>query len=169
MRFVMFGHNDWWVWERQGFCTRNAALARELAGREVVSELLVVDTPRYRGRTHRPAESRGDETTVVAPGISAVRYGYPLPLPATWYPGRRLNERLTSAALTRRLGAARAAGEATVLWVADPRLVEADGCARSMPKPSTPSTTGVSTPGPATRPSVGGMSSSLATRTSCSP
>ena len=125
MRFVMFGHNDWWVWERQGFCTRNAALARELAGREVVSELLVVDTPRYRGRTHRPAESRGDETTVVAPGISAVRYGYPLPLPATWYPGRRLNARLTSAALPRRLGAARAAGEATVLWVADPRLVEA--------------------------------------------
>ena len=37
MQFVMFGHNDWWVWARQGFCTRNAALARELAGRETVA------------------------------------------------------------------------------------------------------------------------------------
>jgi glycosyltransferase involved in cell wall biosynthesis len=125
MRFVMFGHNDWWVWERQGFCTRNAALARELAGRESVAELLIVDSPRYRRRTHRPAEARRDETTIVAPGVRAVRYHYPLPLPSTWRSGRRLNERLTAAALMRRLDAAREAGEATVLWVADPRLVEA--------------------------------------------
>jgi glycosyltransferase involved in cell wall biosynthesis len=125
MRLVMFGHNDWWVWARQGFCTRNAALARELSGRETVAELLIVDSPRYRTHTHRPAESRRDELTTVAPGISAVRYGYPLPLPSTWRLGRRLNERLMATALTRRLGAARAAGEATVLWVADPRLVEA--------------------------------------------
>ena len=125
MQFVMFGHNDWWVWARQGFCTRNAALARELAGRETVAELLIVDSPRYRTHTHRPPEARRDELTVVAPGIRAVRYGYPLPLPSTWRAGRRLNERLTAAALTRRLSAARAAGESTVLWVADPRLVEA--------------------------------------------
>jgi glycosyltransferase involved in cell wall biosynthesis len=123
-RIVMFGHNDWWVWEGQGFCTRNAALARELAGREAVSEMLVVDSPRYRTRTHRPAEFRRDDLTVVSPGIRAVRYGYRLPLPSTWRAGRRLNERLGATGLTRRLGA-RAAGEATVLWVADPRLVEA--------------------------------------------
>jgi len=125
MHFVMFGHNDWWVWARQGFCTRNAALARELAGREPVAELLIVDSPRYRTRTHRPAESRRDEMTEVASGIRAVRYTYPLPLPSKWRLGRRLNERLTASALTRRLGVARTAGEATVLWVADPRLVEA--------------------------------------------
>lgn len=124
MRIVMFGHNDWWVWSHQGFCTRNAALARELAGREDVSELLIVDSPRYRGRTHRPVEARRDETTAVAPGVLAVRYGYALPLPATWRPGRRLNERLAAPALERRLSGT-TAGEATVLWVADPRLVEA--------------------------------------------
>ena len=116
MQFVMFGHNDWWVWARQGFCTRNAALARELAGRETVAELLIVDSPRYRTHTHRPPEARRDELTVVAPGIRAVRYGYPLPLPSTWRRGRRLNESLTSGALKRRLGAARAAGAASGGW-----------------------------------------------------
>ncbi len=124
MRIVMFGHNDWWVWSRQGFCTRNAALAREFARREEVSELSIVDSPRYRARTHRPVEARRDETTVVASGIVAVKYEYSLPLPATWRAGRRLNERLAARTLGRRLGTT-ASKDATVLWVADPRIVEA--------------------------------------------
>ncbi len=124
MRIVMFGHNDWWVWTRQGFCTRNAALARELAGREAVSELLVVDSPRWGARTHRPVEARSDEVTTVGPGIVAVRYSYPLPLPSTWPAGRRLNESLSAPRLGKRLAAA-AGGGPVVLWVADPRLVAA--------------------------------------------
>ena len=37
MRIIVFGHNDWWVWQRQGFCTRNAALVRGLAARDEVA------------------------------------------------------------------------------------------------------------------------------------
>jgi glycosyltransferase involved in cell wall biosynthesis len=126
MRIVMFGHNDWWVWSRQGFCTRNAALARELASRDEVGRLLVVDAPRWGARTHRPDEERGEPVSIVAPKVAAVRWNYLLPLPATWRPGRRLNERLGQAALLRRLSQALApAAGPTVLWVADPRLVEA--------------------------------------------
>jgi len=124
MRLVVFGHNDWWVWSRQGFCTRNAALVRELAARDAVDETLVVDSPRFRRRTHRPPERRGEGVSLVAPGVKAIRYDYQVPLPATWRPGRRVNERLAAPGLARRLRAAPSQNSATVLWVADPRLVE---------------------------------------------
>ena len=125
MRIVVFGHNDWWVWQRQGFCTRNAALVRELAARDEVAGLVVVDSPRWGRRTHRPAAARREAVSVVGPKTLAVRYAYALPLPSTWRMGRRVNERLVSPRLVRRLSAASDAGEPTVVWVADPRLVEA--------------------------------------------
>ena len=125
MRVVVFGHNDWWVWQRQGFCTRNAALVRGMAARDEVAGLLVVDSPRWGTRTHRPASARREAVSVVGPKTLAVRYGYPLPLPSTWRTGRRVNERLVSPRLTRRLEAVSRADGPTVLWVADPRLVEA--------------------------------------------
>jgi glycosyltransferase involved in cell wall biosynthesis len=125
MRLVVFGHNDWWIWEDQGFCTRNAALMRAMAVREDVAQLLIVDSPRFGSRTHRPAARRHEDVSPVSERVGAVRYGYPLPFPSTWRPGRRVNEQVARGALLRRLaGAARGSGP-TVLWVADPRLVEA--------------------------------------------
>jgi glycosyltransferase involved in cell wall biosynthesis len=124
MRLIVFGHNDWWVWERQGFCTRNAALLRELARRDQVDEVLVVDTPRFRPRSHRPPERRDEDLSLAGDGLTAVRYDYPVPLPARWYGGRRLNERLAAPGLDRRLGLAPGSGP-TVVWVADPRLMAA--------------------------------------------
>lgn len=125
MRLVVFGHNDWWTWEGQGFSTRNAALIRELAGRDEVGQISIVDSPRFRGRTHRPVERRHEDTSPVAARVTAVRYGYSLPLPSTWRYGRRLNEKLAHGTLLRRLATASSESEVTVLWVADPRLVAA--------------------------------------------
>jgi glycosyltransferase involved in cell wall biosynthesis len=125
MRIIVFGHNDWWVWQRQGFCTRNAALVRELATRDEVSGLLIVDSPRWRTRTHRPASARREAVSAVGPKTLAVRYSYSLPLPSGRSTGWSLNERLASPSLVRRLaGTSRSGDEPTVLWVADPRLVE---------------------------------------------
>ena len=126
MRLLVFGHNDWWVWREQGFCTRNAALVRELARRPDVAAVAVVDTPRWRGHSHRPADRRADELTPVDDGVVAVRWSYPLPLPGTSPTARRLNEALTGpglrARLTRWMGPDEAGGPLVVL-VADPRLV----------------------------------------------
>ena len=124
MRLVVFGHNDWWVWQRQGFCTRNAALMRELAPRPEVDEVAVVDSPRFRPRSHRPAELRGEDMTRARDGLAALRYEYAVPLPSTWYAGRRFNERLAAPALRRRLDLVPGRGP-TVVWVADPRLMAA--------------------------------------------
>jgi glycosyltransferase involved in cell wall biosynthesis len=125
MRVIVFGHNDWWVWQRQGFCTRNAALVRELATRDEVAGILVVDSPRWRTRTHRPASARRDTLSAVGPKTLAVRYAYSLPLPSASRAGWRINERLASPSLVRRLADGfRSADEPTVLWVADPRMVE---------------------------------------------
>ncbi len=124
MRLIVLGHNDWWVWERQGFSTRNAALVRELSRRPEVEGVAVVDTPRFGSRSHRPAARRREAVSPVGDGLRAVRYGAPLPLPASARPGRRVNERLARRALARRLRDALAGwGGPTIVWVADPRLV----------------------------------------------
>ncbi len=124
MRLIVLGHNDWWVWERQGFPTRNAALVRELSRRPEVEGVAVVDTPRFGLRSHRPAARRREAVSPVADGLRAVRYGAPLPLPARVRPVRCLNERLARRALARRLRDALAGWEGpTIVWVADPRLV----------------------------------------------
>ena len=112
MRIIVFGHNDWWVWQRQGFCTRNAALVRELAARDEVTGLVVVDSPWWGPRTHRPASARREAVSVVGPKTLAVRYAYALPLPSTWRTGRRVNERLASPRLVRSLEAASHSGAA---------------------------------------------------------
>lgn len=122
MRLLVLGHNDWWVWRRQGFCTRNAALVRELARRPSVEAVAVVDTPRFRGRTHRPTAHRGDDLTPVAEKTVAVRWSYPLPLPSRRTAGRRLNEALSWPGLRRRLGRWRGVAPLVVL-VGDPRLM----------------------------------------------
>jgi len=126
MRLVVLGHNDWWVWERQGFSMRNAALVRELGRRPEVDGVAVVDDPRFGRRTHRPRARRGEAVTTVAGMIRAVRYSAPLPLPAKARAGRRLNERLARPALRRGVDEALSGwGGPTVVWVADPRLVAA--------------------------------------------
>lgn len=121
MKLLVFGHNDWWVWSRQGFCTRNAALVLALSRRPEIESVVVVDAPRYSSRTHRPAAHRGEELTPVAPGIAALRYAYPLPLPARSDAGRRLNDALTRRRLFAACRHAVGRGE-VVVWVADPRL-----------------------------------------------
>ena len=77
MRLVVLGHNDWWVWERQGFSMRNAALVCELSRRPGVDGVAVVDNPRFGGRTHRPRGHRGETVTEVAEKTRAVRYRSP--------------------------------------------------------------------------------------------
>lgn len=124
MRLVVFGHNDWWVWQGQGFSTRNAALMRELARAPQVSGVAVVDTPRWAPHTHRPAERRREQVSTVGSNVLAVAHAYPLPLPASWAPGRDLNEQLVWPGLWRRLRSALPPGDAVVLWVADPRMVQ---------------------------------------------
>lgn len=124
MRLIVFGHNDWWTWERQGFCGRNAALVRELARRDVVERVVVVDSPRFAARASRPPDRRHEDASEVAPKIVAVRHDYPLPLPARWSLVRRLDDMLTGRRLRRRVAAAVGAGGEVVLWIADPRLVE---------------------------------------------
>jgi len=126
VRLVVLGHNDWWVWERQGFSMRNAALVRELSRRDEIDGVAVVDDPRFGRRTHRPPARRAESVSAVADKVRAVRYAAPLPLPAKARAGRRLNERVARPALARRLRDALAgwAGP-TVVWVADPRLVAA--------------------------------------------
>ncbi len=126
MRLIVLGHNDWWVWERQGFSMRNAALVCELSRRAEVDGVAVVDDPRFGRRTHRPRDRRAEPVSAVADKVRAVRYAAPLPLPAKARTGRRVNERLARPALARRLRAALAgwAGP-TVVWVADPRLMAA--------------------------------------------
>lgn len=124
MRLIVFGHNDWWVWERQGFSMRNAALVCELHRRAEVDGIAVVDDPRFAGRTHRPKGRRREAVSAVADKVRAVRYGAPLPLPAKNPLGRRLNERLARSALLRRLEEALAGWPGpTIVWVADPRMV----------------------------------------------
>lgn len=124
MRLVVLGHNDWWVWARQGFSMRNAALVRELSRRPEVHGVAVVDDPRFGGRTHRPWARRREEVSAVADRVRAVRHGAPLPLPATSHAGRRVNGRLSRTALLRRLEKALAGWDGpTVVWVADPRMV----------------------------------------------
>jgi glycosyltransferase involved in cell wall biosynthesis len=133
LRFVVFGHNDWWVWERQGFSTRNAALMRELSRRDEVETVAVVDTPRFFARSHRPPGRRGEHVSQVAPGVSSVAFDFPLPLPNGWSPGRRVNERLALPGLLRRLRLATGGSGLRVLWVADPRLAcLAAGLARDL-------------------------------------
>ena len=122
MRLLVLGHNDWWVWRRQGFCTRNAALVRELSARTSVEAVAVVDTPRFRGRTHRPTAHRNADLTPVAEKTVAVRWSYPLPIPARRPAGRRLNEALSWPGLRGRLAQWRGAAPLVVL-VADPRLM----------------------------------------------
>ncbi len=97
MRLLVLGHNDWWVWRQNGFAGRTAALVSELAKRAPVESVAVVDTPRWSGHSHRPAEARGDDVTRVAESVSAVRWSYPLPLPGNRLWARRLNETLSLA------------------------------------------------------------------------
>jgi glycosyltransferase involved in cell wall biosynthesis len=123
LRIAVLGHNDWWAWDRQGHCGRNAALVRALSSRQEVSSIAVVDTPRPLGRGARPGAARKDGVTTVGPSISAVRHGYPLPLPSRWSWGRRVNDVLSRPALCSRLRSALPGRGPAVVWVADPRLV----------------------------------------------
>ena len=142
MKLLVLGHNDWWVWARQDFCTRNGALVRALARRPEVERIVVVDSPRYRTRSHRPEERRGEEVTEVAPRIVALRHAYPVPAPARSREGWRLNDALTRRRLVDACRRALAGGDGeggdeagdetvgngpggtddVVVWVADPRL-----------------------------------------------
>lgn len=124
MRLLVFGHNDWWTWADQGFCGRNAGLVRALARRPEVERVAVVDTPRYRSRSRRPAARRGEAVSEVGPGIAAVRYDFRLPAPATWHMTRVANERLALPGLRRRIFAALPAGPPPLVWVADPRAAD---------------------------------------------
>lgn len=124
MKLVVFGHNDWWVWQAQGFSTRNAALMRELSRAPQVSSMAIVDSPRWSPHSHRPAERRSERVSTVADKVVAVAHSYALPLPASWGPGRSLNERLARPRLRRRLHPSQSSGDPVVLWVADPRMVE---------------------------------------------
>lgn len=124
MRLLVFGHNDWWTWTDQGFCGRNAALVRALARRPEVERVVVVDTPRFRSRTRRPAARRGEAVSEVGPGIAAIRYVFELPAPATWHAARVVNERLALPGLRRRVFAALPAGRPPLVWVADPRAAD---------------------------------------------
>ena len=127
MRIIVFGHNDWWVWQRQGFCTRNAALVRELAARDEVAGLVVVDSPRWGPRTHRPAlgASRGGlRRRAQDPGralrvraAAAVHIGGRGGASTSGWRQPRLVRRLAGTSCRPR-------DEPTVVWVADPRLVE---------------------------------------------
>jgi len=121
VRFLVFGHNDWWTWNEQGFCGRNAALVKALARRSEVERIAVVDTPRYRNRTHRPREHRAEAVTSVADGVVAVRYAFRLPLPAAWHPGRRANELLGWRRLRSAVEQALPSGAPRIVWVADPQ------------------------------------------------
>jgi glycosyltransferase involved in cell wall biosynthesis len=121
VRLLVFGHNDWWAWQEQGFCGRNAALVRALARRPEIERVAVVDTPRYRSRVRRPQERRGEAVSEVADRIVAVRYAFDLPAPASWHPGRLVNERLAAGRLARAVYAALPAGPPPVVWVADPQ------------------------------------------------
>lgn len=126
MRLVVLGHNDWWVWERQGFSTRNAALVRELSGRPQIESVAVIDAPRFGRRTHRPPGRRRERISVMAKDVVAVRYEAPLPTPARWRFGRRLNERVARRGLVERVAEATSGGRGPlIVWVADPRLVAA--------------------------------------------
>ena len=124
MRLLVLGHNDWWIWRQSGFAGRCAALATELAKRAQV-ELVVVDTPRWSGHGHRPAEARDDDVTRVAPSVRAVRWSYPLPLPGDRLWARRLNEAVSRRGLQNRVERALSEGGPVVALVADPRLVGA--------------------------------------------
>ncbi len=143
MRIVVFGHNDWWVWERQGFCTRNAALVRELAGRDEIAACSS-STRRAgaRGRTARLScvakSSRRSQTRWPCATPTRCRCRRP------GAPGRRVNERLS-----RRLCCAGSA------WASRPASRSSSGspihgswrrpCAcRTTCSSSTPSTTGAS-------------------------
>ena len=123
MKLLVFGHNDWWTWERRGFCTRAAALVRALAARAEVERVFVVDALGPRGAAARPEGACRDEICEVAPKIAAVRFSAPLRVPLSWHAGRRLTEILAGPGLRRRVR--RAVGETgrTVLWVSDPQLV----------------------------------------------
>ena len=125
VKILVFGHNDWWVWERQGFCTRNAAMVRELSRRPEVDVTAVIDMPRFRTRSSRTALRSHEAVSRVASGIVAVRHDYLIPVPSRWLAGRRLNEALARHALRRRIAEALGPGGPVVLWVADPRMVEA--------------------------------------------
>jgi glycosyltransferase involved in cell wall biosynthesis len=122
MKLLVFGHNDWWVWQRQGFCTRNAALVKALTARPEVEAVAVVDAPRFFTRSHRPERRRGEPFSEVAPKVRAVAHSYPLPLPARWALGWHANDDLTRRPLFDRCRTALGDGE-PVVWVADPRLV----------------------------------------------
>ena len=123
MRLLVLGHNDWWVWQQQGFAARTAAMVQELAKRAQVELVAVVDTPRWRGRTHRPVEARGDQVTPVAESVVAVRWSYPIPLPGNRLRARRLNEALSLARSAHRVAAALPSDGPVIALVADPRLV----------------------------------------------
>jgi glycosyltransferase involved in cell wall biosynthesis len=123
MRLLVLGHNDWWVWQQQGFAARTAALVRELAKRPQVELVAVVDTPRWSRRTHRPLEARGDDVTAVAESVVAVRWAYPIPLPANRLRARRLNEALSLGGLRCRTATALCGDGPVIVLVADPRLV----------------------------------------------
>jgi glycosyltransferase involved in cell wall biosynthesis len=124
VKLLVFGHNDWWTWERQGFCTRAAALVRALAARAEVQRVLVVDALGPRGAAARPEGASRDEVCEVAPKIAAVRFSAPLRVPLSWHAGRRLTEILAGPGLRRRVRRALGRDDgATVLWVSDPQLV----------------------------------------------
>lgn len=123
MRLLVFGHNDWWTWEQQGFCTRAAALARALADRDEIDHVFVVDTPGLRSRGARPPDRSREAASPVAAKITAVGLRFPLPLPVSWHAGRRLNEMLCGPGLRRRVGVALPGEGPVVLWVSDPQSV----------------------------------------------
>ena len=123
MKLIVFGHNDWWTWEKQDFCTRAAALVRSLAARDEVERVLVVDSLGRRGASARPRSDRGDGVCEVAPKIVAVPFRVPLRVPLSWHVGRRANEVLVGRSLRRRILDALGGKGPTVLWVSDPQLI----------------------------------------------
>ena len=56
VRLVVFGHNDWWIWEDQGLlhAQRGAHCGRWPLATTSRRLVIFVDSPRFGGRTHRP-------------------------------------------------------------------------------------------------------------------
>lgn len=139
----MFGFNDWPQWAQEGFCSRSGAYASELARRDDVRSLLVVDTPssyamrawRRLNRDEAKAPLRRGEggvvgLTNVAQAVWTLDSSRILPREAAYEPLYRINGAVHDGRLRRSIFSAMdALGMSdVVLWVSSPLMAKHLGC-----------------------------------------